>query len=56
MNEKDARLVTGIMGEKSRFRMGKKKKKNNEEKLTNIYYDPKTGYSGIDSIARKKWY
>ena len=24
-----------------------------KKKLTNIYYDPKTGYSGIDSIARK---
>ena len=33
--------------------MGIKKKPTNEEKLTNIYYDPKTGYSGIDSIARK---
>ena len=50
---KDARLVTGIMGVKSRFGMGIKKKNTNEEKLTNIYYDPKTGYSGIDSIARK---
>ena len=51
---KDARLVAGIMGVKSRFGMGIKKKKNtNEEILTNIYYDPKTGYSGIDSIARK---
>ena len=50
---KDARLVTGIMGVKSRFGMGIKKKTTNEEKLTNIYYDPKTGYSGIDSIARK---
>ena len=49
---KDARLVTGIMGVKSRFGMGIKKN-TNEEKLTNIYYDPKTGYSGIDSIARK---
>ena len=42
------------MGVKSRFVMGIIKKKNtNEEKLTNIYYDPMTGYSGIDSIARK---
>ena len=40
------------MGVKSRFGMGIKKN-TNEEKLTNIYYDPKTGYSGIDSIARK---
>ena len=50
---KDARLVTGIMGVKSRFGMGIKKKPTNAEKLTNLYYDPKTGYSGIDSIARK---
>ena len=49
---KDARLVTGIMGVKSRFGM-RIKKNTNEEKLTNIYYYPKTGYSGIDSIARK---
>ena len=48
---KDARLVTGIMGVKSRFGMGIKKKTTNEEKLTNIYFDPKTGYSGIDSIV-----
>ena len=26
---------------------------NNEEKLNNIYYNTKTGYSGINDIARK---
>ena len=36
---KDARLVTGIMGTKSRFGLGI------DSLLSKIYCDPKTGYS-----------
>ena len=56
---KDARLVTGVMGMKSRFGMGLSKNVKNEltkvssEKLKELYYNPKTGYSGIDDLVRK---
>ena len=40
----DVRLVTGIIGMKSRFLMGIKK----ERILRNIYYNPSTGFSGIN--------
>ena len=40
---KDARLVTGTMGVKSRFGMGIKKKITNEEKLSDIIMTLKLG-------------
>ena len=59
---KDARLVTGIMGAKSRFGMGMAtlknlkdsvKRDNSNEQLEKVYYDPRRGYTGINDIAQK---
>ena len=44
---KDARLDIGIMGTKSRFGLG------NDSILSKIYYDPKTGYTGINDLVKK---
>jgi hypothetical protein len=44
---KDARLVTGIMGTKSRFGLGL------DDKLKKTYYNPRTGYTGINDIITK---
>ena len=44
---RDARLVTGIMGTKSRFGLGI------DEHLKSIYYNPRTGYTGINDLVRK---
>ena len=49
----DAKLVTGIMAAKSRFGMGLKKKSVFTKNLEKLYYDPKTGYSGVENLARK---
>ena len=44
---RDARLVTGIMGTKSRFGLGI------NSKLNELYYDPRTGYSGGDNLVSR---
>jgi transposase InsO family protein len=44
---RDARLVTGIMGTKSRFGLGV------DSKLTKTYYNPRTGYVGVNDLVRK---
>ena len=44
---KDARLVTAIMSAKSRFGLGI------ESKLNKIYYNPKTGYTGVNDLVSK---
>jgi transposase InsO family protein len=41
---RDARLVTGIMGMKSRFGLGL---------LKHTYYDPRRGFTGVNDLARK---
>ena len=55
---KDARLVTGIMGAKSRFGMGILEAKGSkdsvvDEQLRKVYYDPRRGYTGINDISQK---
>ena len=44
---KYARLVTGIMGTKSRFGLGI------DSLLSKIYYDPLTGYTGLNDLVKK---
>jgi transposase InsO family protein len=41
---RDARLVTGIMGMKSRFGLGL---------LKNVYYDPRKGFTGVNDLVQK---
>jgi len=45
---KDAKLVTAIMSGKSKLGMGCP-----DKKLKSIYYNPKTGFSGVNELARK---
>ena len=46
--KKDAKLVTAIMSGKSKLGMGCP-----DKLLNDIYYNPKTGFSGVNEIARK---
>ena len=47
---RDARLVTGIMGTKSRFGLGIK---DASSVLTDLWYNPRSGFTGINDLTLK---